>query len=184
MMQNADMTADWVSPIATSIVGIAGITATWLSGHRQASVQSATNETVRRDQREREHREERKSAYGQLLGVLSRIQMLAPEPGVEGKRAMLASLRQAASESLALVLLVGNPEVARVASVAVRTTLENASVIEEKDLKGFDDEAIAWTERLIIQMADDLAELAATPSHGELSNRLVVELNQVLKDPS
>jgi hypothetical protein len=69
------MSWDWVAPTGTAVVGLAGITATYLSGKRQVSSarELANDQVTAAATARREERNQRRieAAYPALLDVLS-----------------------------------------------------------------------------------------------------------------
>jgi hypothetical protein len=68
------MAWEWVGPVGTAVVGIAGITGTWYAAEGQRSSQTALAAQSHQEQRWHRLREERLRLYGELLGELAAIE--------------------------------------------------------------------------------------------------------------
>jgi hypothetical protein len=152
------MSSDWVAPIATAIVGLAGITATWLTARSSRRDQQALHERQHREAKEAALRDARRNAFAALSGTLTNIiwYSTARIPEIDQSD----ELRGELSRSLAEVQIMGGEAVRQLAAQTSAAALRFLAGVMEGCEQDSKDElsSQAWGYLNLLQrtMASDL----------------------------
>lgn len=76
-LRSSDMSTEWVAPVTTSALGVAGIAATYLAAARARTSQERSQVRAFEEERRRELTMARRLAYGQFLNALRELDLLA-----------------------------------------------------------------------------------------------------------
>jgi len=163
------MAADWINSLSTSLVGVAGISATWLAGRRQARLQVDLNETGRRERHSRERREERKHAYVILLTELTQINILISKSTASGTDRWLSEIDSRLGrvhEGLTLIGLIVSREVMKFANSSIGRIQDELEDLRTRDGKDLDRTSPRLLAKLMTVMAEDLERNGGPSSLG------------------
>jgi hypothetical protein len=90
------MAGEWVGSVATGVVGVAGIVATWLGGKGQRDTAVSLAERDREERRALELRAQRRAVYEEVLERLGRGNFLAGAELTHGAQSYIEDLAEQA----------------------------------------------------------------------------------------